>query len=47
MNTAEIDTFTARVHRFTAKGLLPADAEQMADRLLIRDREQDSRRVCL
>jgi hypothetical protein len=47
MNGAEIDAFTARVHRFTAKGLLPADAEQMADRLVIRDREQDARRGCL
>jgi hypothetical protein len=47
MNGAEIDAFTARVHRFTAKGLRPADAEQMADRLVIRDREQDARRVCL
>jgi hypothetical protein len=47
MNTYEVHTFTARVSRFTAKGLLPAQAEVLADQLVIRDREGDDRRVCL
>lgn len=47
MNTVEIDTFTARLSRFTDRGLSLADAEQQADRLVIRDREGDDRRLCL
>lgn len=47
MNTVEIDTFTARLSRFTDKGLTLADAEREADRLAIRDRENDNRRLCL
>jgi hypothetical protein len=47
MNGREIDTFTARLARFTDKGLTLADAEQQADRLVIRDREGDDRRLCL
>jgi len=47
MNTVEIDTFTARLARFTDKGLTLADAEQQADRLVIRDREGDGRGLCL
>jgi hypothetical protein len=47
MNTGEIDTFTARLSRFTDKGLTLADAEALADKLLIRDRETDDRRLCL
>jgi len=47
MNTAEIDTFTARLASFTNKGLSLADAERTADRLVIRDREGDDRRLCL
>ena len=47
MNTVEIDTFTARLARFTDKGLPLADAEREADRLVIRDREGDDRRLCL
>jgi len=46
MNGAEIDTFTARLARFTAKGLPYADAESTADRLVTRDRESDDRRLC-
>jgi len=44
MNGAEIDTFTARLARFTAKGL--PYAESTADRLVTRDRESDDRRLC-
>ncbi|MFC7462361.1 hypothetical protein [Hydrogenophaga defluvii] len=47
MNGQEIDTFTARLSRFTDKGLTLTDAEREADRLAIRDRENDNRRLCL
>ena len=48
MTGAEIDTFTARLARFTDKGLLDLDAgERLADKLVIRGREQDDRRQCL
>jgi hypothetical protein len=47
MNTAEIDTFTARLARFTDKGLGLDDAEKLADQLMQRDRETDDRRLCL
>ena len=43
----EIDTFTGRLALFTAKGLTPNDAEVLADKLMIRDRDGDDRRVCL
>ena len=47
MNTMEIDTFTARLSRFTDRGLSLADGEGLADKLGLRDRDQDDRRVCL
>jgi hypothetical protein len=47
MNTREIDTFTARLARFTDKGLSIDDGEALADKLVMRDREQDTRRLCL
>ncbi len=47
MNTREIDTFTARLALFTDKGESLDDAERLADRLVIRDREGDDRRLCL
>ena len=47
MNTGEIDTFTARLTLFTDKGLKLDDAETLADKLVIRDREKDDRRLCL
>ncbi len=47
MNGQEIDTFTVRLASFTDKGLSLADAERAADRLVIRDREGDDRRLCL
>lgn len=47
MNGAEIDTFTARLARFTDKGLGLNDAEALADKLVTRDREADDRRLCL
>lgn len=47
MNTAEIDTFTARLHLFTRHGLDYAEAERLVDGLVARDRDQDDRRLCL
>lgn len=47
MNTREIDIFTARLARFTDKGLSLTDGERLVDRLLQRDREQDDRTVCM
>jgi hypothetical protein len=47
MNGAEIDTFMARLARFIDEGLVLEEAEALADKLVIRDREADDRRVCL
>ena len=47
MTGAEIDTFTARLARFTDKGLSLDDGEALADKLVMRDRESDDRRLCL
>lgn len=47
MNGAEIDTFLERLQKFTAKGLTRNQGEILADKLVMRDREQDDRRVCL
>lgn len=47
MNNAEIDTLAARLARFTDRGVTVGDAECLADRLALRDREQDERAVCL
>ena len=47
MTGREIDTFTARLARFTDKGLCLDAAESLADKLVNRDREADDRRLCL
>jgi hypothetical protein len=47
MTGREIDTFTARLHHFTRRGLLEPDAETLADKLVTRDRDADERRLCL
>ena len=47
MTGREIDTFTARLHHFTRRGVLALDAERLADKLVTRDREADARRLCL
>lgn len=47
MNTRELDSYAARLERFTGKGLIQPDAETLADKLVIRDREKDDRRLCL
>lgn len=46
INTREIDTFKARMARFTDKGLGLDEAEALADKLVKRDREPDDRRLC-
>ena len=43
---AEIEVFLAREARFTRLGRV-AEAEHLAERLTLRDREQDDRRLCL
>jgi hypothetical protein len=43
MNTLEIKTFHSRVVRFSGR----AAAEQLADRLVRRDREGDDREMCI
>ena len=47
MTSREIDTFTARLHHFTGRGLAEPDAERLADKLVTRDRESDDRRLCV
>ena len=47
MNGVEIDIFMVRLRMFADKGLTIADAETLADKLVLRDRDQDDRRVCL
>lgn len=47
MNSEEIDRFMARRARFTDKGLDLEVAELLADRLVIRDRDKDDRRLCM
>ena len=47
MTGAELDTFTARLTLFTAKGITPSDGEALADKLVTRDRDSDDRRLCL
>lgn len=47
LNEVEIDTFTARLGRLMDLGVILEAAEALADKLLIRDREGDDRRVCL
>ena len=46
-NGQEIFTFTARLNWVIRKGMCLEDAESLADRLVIRDRDGDDRRVCL
>ena len=47
MTGAEVDTFAARLHYFTERRLAEPDAEQLADKLVTRDREANDRRLCL
>lgn len=47
MNTREIDTFAARLSMITTRGLHLSQAEALADKLMVRDREMDDRVSCL
>ena len=47
MNGSEIETFEIRMHQFTQKGLALKDAEALADKLVLRDRELDTRWMCV
>ena len=47
MNTGEIDVFTMRLDNFIRRGLLESESEKLADKLVLRDRESDDRRLCL
>lgn len=47
MNGAELEQFAKRAQQFTRRGITAEAAETMADRLVIRDREQDDRHTCL
>lgn len=47
LTKAEGDTFAARLAIFTDKGVNLEDAERLAEKLVIRDREGDDRRLCL
>ncbi|RCX08257.1 hypothetical protein IP95_02027 [Extensimonas vulgaris] len=47
MNGQELDTFMARQDLFQQRGTSPQDAERLADKLVIRDRGGDDRRLCL
>jgi hypothetical protein len=47
MNGAELERFMQRAQQFTRLGLTTDDADAMADRLVLRDREGDDRRLCL
>ena len=47
MSGLEIGTFETRLHKFTEKGLARKYGEVLADKLVLRDRESDDRRVCL
>lgn len=46
-NDAEIDLFQARHARFVRLGLIGQDAEDLAERLTLRDRDRDDRRMSL
>ena len=46
MNGAELAALANRTQQFTRRGVGADAAEAMADRLVIRDRQQDERRIC-
>ena len=47
MNTLEIDTFIVRLEQLTRKGVSLPNAELLAERLVLRDRDEDDRQLCL
>ena len=46
-NDAEIETFTARTLLFLRRGINATDVDDLAERLTLRDRDIDERRLCL
>ena len=46
MNSGEIVKFKSRLEIFQAKGLDELNAEALADKLVLRDRDSDDRKVC-
>jgi hypothetical protein len=46
-NDAEINTFTAKKVLLISRGCATDDAEQIAERLTLRDRQHDDRQLCL
>lgn len=47
MNSREIDRCLVRLERLHSKGLGIDDAERLADKMMLRDRDGDERRLCL
>lgn len=47
MNGAELHALTRRLQLFIRRGAAEAAAENLADRLVLRDRQGDDRRACL
>lgn len=47
MNSAEIVAFTKRIAFFTDRGMRLRAAEDLADSLVLRDRECDDRKICM
>jgi hypothetical protein len=47
MNAGEIEVFKRRMVRFIDRGMSREEASRMADKLVLRDREGDDRRLCL
>jgi hypothetical protein len=46
-NDAEIAAFTTRVTLFMRRGVSATDADDLAERLVLRDRDGDDRRMCI
>lgn len=46
-NAVEIDRFNGRVVAFTGRGVGLAQSEALAEKLVLRDRDGDDRRLCL
>ena len=47
MNTAEINRMVLRIGMFQRRGLQLLQAESLADRCMLRDRDIDARRACI
>ena len=47
MNTAEINRMALRIGMFQRRGLELLQAEALADRCMLRDRDIDARRACI